>query len=428
MVREPFVVAENQESRLDFKISEEEEKYITGPIFNKGKQKNIEVFYNRENEPFLRIGPYAGIIQLGQRRIHFSTKVNTALFYMLSYLKSEEDFLYDPDTPIRIEEGSNFFDIIGRLFLNLLEQLMRTGLLKRYIRTDENLHFLRGKLLIKNQIRKNLSDKSRFFCEYEDLTFNNLENRIILSAINSLISLTRFNKQVKSELRRFEAILKDYVTLKHISPQEISKVRFSRINQHYNEIIKLSKLVLEERFIRSFPEGGSIGFNFIVNMNKVYEDFLTEIIEEVIREKFPELTVERQPRLRQLVKERTIVAKPDMILRKGKHEYPIIIDAKYKREDSNADYYQVIAYSLALRTSRICCLIYPHSEKSKISDEKLTLIRNLTGTNTDEVKLLAKTVDLSLENEDSTYEKYIESIKSQIEQILQTLVETPSTA
>jgi len=46
---------------------------------------------------------------------------------------------------------------------------------------------------------------------------------------------------------------------------------------------------------------------------------------------------------------------PDIVIRRGEKKYPFIIDTKYKREDSNADYYPVIAYSLALRNSKACC-------------------------------------------------------------------------
>ena len=100
------------------------------------------------------------------------------------------------------------------------------------------------------------------------------------------------------------------------------------------------------------------------------------------------------------------------------------VDTKYKREDSNADYYQVIAYGLAIRHSKACCLIYPKSEKSKISKEPLTLVRDLTSDIPDEVKLLARTVDLYLyEDNLPSYENYVAGIKSQVKKILLEFVE-----
>ena len=416
-----ITIPEYSDKELDIKLPPEDENYLRSQIFNRDKRKNIEVFYNREGKPTIRVGPFAGIIQLTDKRIHFSTKVNARLFYMLSFLKSEDEFLYDPETPIEIREGTNFFDIIGRFFLNYVKDILRRGLLKKYVRKKENLRFLKGKILIKNQIKENLVDKSRFFCEYEDLTFDNLENQIVLSALHSLISLIRFNKRIRNELRRFETVLKDFISLLKVNPAECNHIRFNRINLHYANIIGLSKLILEERFIRSIHKGESRGFNFIVNMNKVYEDFITEIVEEIIEQdlEFKEFEIERQPRFSKLVRERTLITKPDIVIRRGEKRYPFIIDTKYKREDSNADYYQVIAYSLALRNSKACCLIYPTSEKSKISSESLTLVRDLTAETPDEVKLLARTVDLYLtKDKELEYEDYINGIKNQVKSIL----------
>jgi len=421
MSEDIITIPEYSDKELDIKLPPEDENYLRSQRFNRDKRKNIEVFYNREGKPTIRIGPFAGIIQLTDKRIHFSTKVNARLFYMLSFLKSEDEFLYDPETPIQIREGTNFFDIIGRFFLNYVKDILRRGLLKKYVRKKENVRFLKGKILIKNQIKENLVDKSRFFCEYEDLTFDNLENQIALSALHSLISLIRFNKRIRNELRRFETVLKDFISLLKVNPAECNHIKFNRINQHYANIIGLSKLILEERFIRSIHKGESRGFNFIVNMNKVYEDFITEIVEEIIEQdlEFKEFEIERQPRFSKLVRERTLITKPDIVIRRGEKKYPFIIDTKYKREDSNADYYQVIAYSLALRNSKACCLIYPTSEKTKISSKSLTLVRDLTAEIPDEVKLLARTVDLYLtKDKELEYEDYINGIKNQVKSIL----------
>jgi len=425
MSEDTITVPENSlDKDLGFVPSGEDVEYLHSEIFNRGSRRNIKISFDMQRKPKITVGPYAGIVQLSKRRIHFSTKVNTHLFYMLSFLKSEKDFLYDPDTPIQIKEGVNFFDIIGRFFLRELNDILKTGLLRKYVRTQENMRYLKGKILIREQIKRNLIDKSRFFCEYENLTFDNIENRLVLSALNSLISLIRFNLRIKNELRRFEVALKDFVTLVKIDPHECNKIKFNRINQYYEGIIQLSRLILEERFIRSVYKGESRGFNFIVNMNRVYQDFITEIIEELIITcpEFKEFEIERQPRFKDLVEERTIVTKPDIVLRQERKEYPFIIDAKYKKDPSNADYYQVIAYSLALRECKACCLIYPESEKSKIDEERtrvLTLVRDLTGKDPSKVRLHARTVDLRLgDKEWIKYDEYIKEIKEQVKQIL----------
>jgi len=410
--------------QLNFDLSESDIQYLESDIFG----NNIEVFYkDKFGKPRIKIGSYAGIIQLSKHRIHFSTKVNTKLFYMLSYLKSEERFLFDRNTPIDIKEGFNFFDVIGRFFLNHLNDILKQGLLKKYIRRSENMSFLKGKLLVKNQINENLIDKSRFFCEYEDVTFDNIENRIVLSALNSLISLIRFNTYLRNELRKFEVILKDFISLVKVYPHECIQVRFNRINQYYEDIIKLSQLILEERFIRSVHKGRSRGFNFIVDMNTVYEEFISKIIEEVITgdPKFEGYDVESQSRFKYLVKGGRITIRPDIVIRKNDQEYPVIIDAKYKKGEPQSDYYQVIAYSLALRSSKACCLLYPKTEKRERREDPFILVRNIDRDDSEEVKLYSRSIDLYLNDEsgeEMLFEDYIVGVKASVKNILQELL------
>ena len=150
----------------------------------------------------------------------------------------------------------------------------------------------------------------------------------------------------------------------------------------------------------------------------------TEIIEELINTcpEFTEFEIEKQPRFNKLVEEKSIVTKPDIVLRQNRNEYPFIIDTKYKKDPVNADYYQVIAYSLALRNCKACCLIYPESERVEIKKERtriLTLIRDLTGKDPRKVELHARTVDLRLEgSEEIEYDTYIDNIKEQVKKIL----------
>lgn len=420
-----ITVEENKEKALDFSLTTDEELYLSGPIFNGPRKKNITIFYDRNGKAFIKVGPYAGIIQLDSKRIHFSNKVDARLFYMLTFLKNEEEFLYDDSKLIDLKEGSNFFDVIGRLFLNLLEDIMRRGLLKKHVKQRENRRYFKGKLLIKEQLHVNTINKSRFFCEFEDLTFDNFENRVILSATTALISLIRYNEQTRAELKRYQTILKDAITLVRINTEEIHGLRFNRINQYYERIVKLSLLILEQRFVKSTESGESIGFNFIVNMNRVYEDFITEMFEEVIEEHaYKDLSVVKQYGFASLVKERSLITKPDIIIKKNQREYPIILDTKYKKEDANADYYQIIAYSLALKSSRACCLIYPKSESSQIEQRVLTLTRDPTNLTKDEVKIFTETIDLSDNKAVVNYDQYILSIKAQIRRLLDNLIES----
>jgi 5-methylcytosine-specific restriction endonuclease McrBC regulatory subunit McrC len=100
------------------------------------KNPPFEVLELKDGKVEIRNTSYAGVIQLGEFRIEFSTKVKTNLFYMLSFLKDEGCFRYDPDKVIDLKEGQSFFDILGKMFLNELEKISRVGFYKKYVKKE----------------------------------------------------------------------------------------------------------------------------------------------------------------------------------------------------------------------------------------------------------------------------------------------------
>lgn len=373
----------------------------------------------KDNKVRIHNTSYSGIIQLDKERLHFSEKVKVNLFYMMSFLKDEENFYYDPDVIIEIEEGINFFDILGRLFLNELVEIEKKGFYKKYVKKEENLNFLRGKIQFRNQIINDIKKIPKFYCQYSDLTFDNLENQIILKATTLLIPLIKFNMEIRSELLKYSNLLKENISLVNVIPEDCNKVQYSRLNDYYKTIIQFSKVILQNYFIRSKFKGAAKGFNFIVNMNKVFEDFISTIIEDILKsdKDFKFYRVETQRKFNSLVKEKSIGTRPDIILgiKDKPNTYPYIIDTKYKKDVSNADYFQIIAYALEIPDSKACALIYPIYEN--VEDTVLTLNTESFGKNREDIKLYTIKINLFL-GEDLSFEEYILKIKGEVKEKL----------
>ena len=408
----PCEIAEYRDGDTD-KLTAADIDYLKSPCFKYTALAPYEIWELRDGSHRIRNTSYSGVVQLEKERIHFSTKVKTNLFYMLSFLRDEKMFCYDPERPIEIEQGTAFFDVLARMFLNELEAICKKGFYKSYVRRQEALAFLKGKLILQQQLRVDCARKLKFVCAYEDLTYDNPENRIILRAATLLIPLIRFNEEVRRDLHRYSQMLRDDVSLSDVTPHDCDLIQFNRLNEYYDAIIKFSKVILRNYFIRSTTPGESIGFNFIVNMNKVYEDFITAMIEELVAQdsEFSDYVVEKQHRFDTLVEEEKIVTRPDVILRRkdSPGDYPMIVDAKYKRESSNADYYQVVAYSLAIPTARSCCLIYPQTEK--VVRDVLTLLTDPADPACRRVKLHAVNIDLG---RDLEFHAYVAAIKGDL--------------
>lgn len=222
---------------------------------------------------------------------------------------------------------------------------------------------------------------------------------------------------MKSQLLRCLYQLQVEVSLVSVIPEDCNRVHLNKLNEYYVNIIPLSKVILSRHYIRSTQHGLSKGFNFLVNMNIVYENFLTGIIEELIEDDkdFHEYELEKQKRFDSLVREKNIITRPDIILKKkGSKEYPLIIDAKYKSKESSSDYYQVIAYALAIPGAKASCLLYP--EVNEPFHNAYTLDRSKYG-NDHNVMLYAASVPLLL-NEDVNFKGYVSAVKADVKQRL----------
>ena len=94
---------------------------------------------------------------------------------------------YDPSIKVEIEEGDVFLDILGSIFLIELKRIIKKGLFREYVKKEDNINYLKGKLLISKQIKTNYICP-KFQCRYFDSTIDNFTNQAILFAAIKLIN------------------------------------------------------------------------------------------------------------------------------------------------------------------------------------------------------------------------------------------------
>ena len=67
-----------------------------------------------------------------------------------------------PESGVRAVRRFPMLEVFVRRFLDGLNALARAGLARRYVAVEENLPYLRGRLLFREQIRENLVDRAWF--------------------------------------------------------------------------------------------------------------------------------------------------------------------------------------------------------------------------------------------------------------------------
>lgn len=128
-------------------------------------------------------------------------------------------------------------------------------------------------------------------------------------------------------------------------PGSIPELNFTRINRHWEVAARLAELILRQQSLRD-KEGGIKGTTFTVDMNKLFERFVEEIVREEAQRAGYQL-VPQAPRY--LTKK--IPIRPDLVLRRGGQDLALA-DVKYKELEpekwSHVDLYPLLAYCVSL--------------------------------------------------------------------------------
>ena len=108
------------------------------------------------------------------------------------------------ESDIRALRRFPMLEVFVRQFLDDLNTLAHRGLARRYVPVEENLPYLRGRLLFREQIRENLTNQARFYVAHDELSVNRPANRLIHSALARLGPLAREteNRRLLRSLRQ----------------------------------------------------------------------------------------------------------------------------------------------------------------------------------------------------------------------------------
>ena len=220
------------------------------------------------------------------------------------------------------------------------------GLLYGYLTREEALYTVRGRIRFDDQIRHRFGMPLPVEVRYDEFTDDILANRLVKAATLRLGAMRLRSRDARSGLGWIAAML-DGVSLTEFAPNDVPKVPFDRINEHYQGVVGLSRLILEHSAFEA-GRGQIRATGFLMDMNEVFQKFVTQALrdtlglsENVFLEKcIPSLDVQDKVGLR-----------PDLTWWDG-GVCIFVGDAKYKKitgeSAPNADLYQLLAYTTAL--------------------------------------------------------------------------------
>ena len=264
-------------------------------------------------------------------------------------------------------------EVFVRQFLERIVEMARHGLARRYQNVEDNLPYLRGRIVFANQIRENLVNLARFQVTYDDLTVNRPANRLIHSTLLRLSSWVR--NPVNRQLLREALVKLAEVPQAGDIHADWRNHQVDRSMPHYREVMAWIGLFLFDQGLATYS-GLHKNLSLLFPMEQVFENFVTDSF----RRYQDDFQVRSQGPQRFLVSigdRGAFTMKPDISLLRNR-EISFILDTKWKRIDAigddpkygidQGDLYQLYAYGKSYGCAAVA-LVYPrnHAFRDAIS-------------------------------------------------------------
>ena len=274
------------------------------------------------------------------------------LIFMLSYTKKLD--IKTNDNAKLATEKNPFIEILIREFASSLFESLKRLTPKRYVREEENLNYLKGKIKFSENIRYNCTNQAKFYCEYDEFSENNLLNQLFLFVSTCLYNIS--NNSYNKKTLKFIINYYSDISFVRFDKFKVREIKLARNQELFKKPFKLAKMFVEQTSV-DLSKNKFENITLVWDMNKLFEEFVYEILK---RQTSLSVSAQKGKRLLKNVDSKIRNTYVDILITKPQK---IVVDTKYKELQSiqdfdNKDAFQVITYCLLHNTNK-AVLIYP---------------------------------------------------------------------
>ena len=304
----------------------------------------------------VRSGSYVGLIRLPSgQEIAVRPKVPVAnLLYIISYTHNLVDFKYLDKK--QVDKNDSLLEIYAIVLLNWIETLFKKGLYKNYLERENKLNTVKGKIVIV----RNLRPTQKIWCEYDELSYSTLENRLIKGGLFFLLTLPLSSKTHQRTLS-YLRLLGD-VEMMVMTKESLAGVRYNRLNQHYRAILELFALLYTQTVLKD-EAGKKLFSGYMTDMDMVFQYFILRVLQNCLPNE--NVKSRRKSSWAQALQSDNYLPsiEPDIVV-----DQRLVIDTKYYRGPLNEfkryhreNLAQIQLYMAAYGLNGM--LLYPQAEK-----------------------------------------------------------------
>lgn len=294
-------------------------------------------------------GSFVGVVHLaGGLQLIIRPKLTIRrILFLISYAVAQGRWM---DTPTELGPADSVLEAIVPAFTYRLRRTLERGVLQGYRAEDDALPVVRGRWRIGDQIRKRYGVALPVEVSFDDYTEDIEPNRLLRAAVRRLLRLPLRSDRLRWPLQALDGRLEN-VRVVEYDPRRVPEVIFDRRNEHYRSAVGLARLILSGASF-DLAAGGVAASAFLIDMNKVFEDFVVVALRDALRVSDRLLVQGARGRALSFDVAGQVSLKPDISYWSG-DRCVFVGDVKYKRITPagypNADLYQLTAYTIATR-------------------------------------------------------------------------------
>jgi 5-methylcytosine-specific restriction enzyme subunit McrC len=164
------------------------------------------------------------------------------VYYLLCYawdkLEEKDIVKVQPTAETRL------VDLFARVLNSGIDHLLKKGFDRGYVTDREDTRLIRGRIQFQSTIKRNLLRTGQLHCEYDDLSYDVLHNRILKSTLQRLLKIKELDPKVR---RNTEDHLRRLVQVHNLQLTEraFGQVQLHRNNFFYDFLIRICKLLFD---------------------------------------------------------------------------------------------------------------------------------------------------------------------------------------
>ena len=315
-------------------------------------------------------GNFIGMVWIGEGETQTVLRVDSK-FAKMDYIRMFCECATDPKVSehfncLHLEKGDlidapdskDFSLLIAVAYLRELKALCSRHLRRHFLRERQNFAGkVKGKILAGENLRRNVlrCRPDRVYCEYQSVSDDILENRILRAALERAARYVASNKiktkSVKEELPRVQEWIRLCrsrlcgVSIAPIRPRDFAAARKRGVFAHYARPLQLAKAVLRQLGFNPQTEINEESTKtppYAINSEKLFESFAELKLRKIHK------NLQVQKHIKDDEGDFSVNVIPDFYVACDNGGDAHIMDAKYKNfsgQPLEGDMYQVVAYS-----------------------------------------------------------------------------------